>query len=116
MHRAVAEQVDELLVWDRAVRADAWDSVHQMRVVTRKIRSLLQASEGSFGISDDAWVLDELRLLAGILGVARDAEVLAEQVSEGARRTARRTGPRPGPGTARRRRQAAATRPDGAGR
>jgi CHAD domain-containing protein len=66
-------------VWDRAVRADAWDSVHQMRVVTRKIRSLLQESEGSFGISDDAWVLDELRLLAGVLGVARDAEVLAEK-------------------------------------
>ena len=79
MHRAVAEQVDELLVWDRAVRADAWDSVHQMRVVTRKIRSLLRASEESFGIADDAWVLDELRLLAGILGVARDAEVLAER-------------------------------------
>jgi CHAD domain-containing protein len=79
VHRAIAEQVDELLVWDRAVRADAWDSVHQMRVVTRKIRSLLQASEASFGISDDAWVLDELRLLAGVLGVARDAEVLAEK-------------------------------------
>jgi CHAD domain-containing protein len=79
VRRAVAEQVDELLVWDRAVRADAWDSVHQMRVVTRKIRSLLQSSEGSFGISDDAWVLDELRLLAGVLGVARDAEVLAEK-------------------------------------
>lgn len=79
VHRAVAEQVEELLVWDRAVRADAWDAVHQMRVVTRKIRSLLQASEGSFGLSDDAWVLDELRLLAGVLGVARDAEVLAEK-------------------------------------
>jgi CHAD domain-containing protein len=75
----VAQQVDELLAWDRGVRADAWDSVHQMRVVTRKIRSLLQASEGSFGISEDAWVLDELRLLAGILGVARDAEVLADK-------------------------------------
>ena len=79
VRQAIAEQVDELLVWDRAVRADAWDSVHQMRVVTRKLRSLLQESEGSFGTSDDAWVLDELRLLAGVLGVARDAEVLAEK-------------------------------------
>ena len=79
MHRAVAEQVEQLLVWDRAVRADVYDSVHQMRVTTRKIRSLLQASEGAFGISDDAWVLDELRQLAAILGVARDAEVLAER-------------------------------------
>ncbi|TFV60753.1 CYTH and CHAD domain-containing protein [Mycobacterium sp. PS03-16] len=79
LHRAVAEQVDQLLVWDRAVRADVWDSVHQMRVTTRKIRSLLQSAEGAFGISDDAWVLDELRQLAAVLGVARDAEVLAER-------------------------------------
>ena len=79
VHRAVAEQVEQLLVWDRAVRADAYDSVHQMRVTTRKLRSLLQASEGAFGISDDAWVLDELRQLAAVLGVARDAEVLAER-------------------------------------
>jgi CHAD domain-containing protein len=79
VHRAVAEQVEQLLVWDRAVRADVYDSVHQMRVTTRKIRSLLQASEESFGISDDAWILDELRQLAGVLGVARDAEVLAER-------------------------------------
>ncbi|AKK28424.1 CYTH and CHAD domain-containing protein [Mycobacterium sp. EPa45] len=79
VHQAVAEQVDELLVWDRAVRADTYDSVHQMRVTTRKIRSLLQASEEAFGLSDDAWILDELRQLAGVLGVARDAEVLAER-------------------------------------
>jgi CHAD domain-containing protein len=79
VHRAVAEQVEQLVTWDRAVRADVYDSVHQMRVTTRKIRSLLQASEESFGISDDAWVLDELRQLAAVLGVARDAEVLAER-------------------------------------
>lgn len=79
IHRAVAEQVDQLVEWDRAVRADVYDSVHQMRVTTRKIRSLLQSSEGAFGITDDAWVLDELRQLASVLGVARDAEVLAQR-------------------------------------
>lgn len=79
IHRAVAEQVEGLLVWDRAVRADVYDSVHQMRVTTRKIRSLLQSSAATFGISDDAWILDELRQLAAVLGVARDAEVLAER-------------------------------------
>ena len=79
VHRAVGEQVEQLLVWDRAVRADAWDSVHQMRVITRKIRSLLRASEESFGMADDSWLLEELRVLAGILGGARDAEVLAEK-------------------------------------
>jgi CHAD domain-containing protein len=79
VHRAIAEQIDQLLVWDRAVRADTYDSVHQMRVVTRKIRSLLQESKDSFGLDDDGWVLDELRALAAVLGVARDAEVLAER-------------------------------------
>jgi len=79
LHRAVAEQVDELVVWDRAVRADAYDAVHQMRVTTRKIRSLLRDSQDSFGLSDGDWVLAELRELAGVLGVARDAEVLAER-------------------------------------
>ncbi|KQH79937.1 hypothetical protein AO501_22505 [Mycobacterium gordonae] len=79
VHRAVAQQVEQLLAWDRAVRADAHDSVHQMRVTIRKIRSLLKDSQDSFGLADGAWVLDELRELAGILGVARDAEVLAER-------------------------------------
>jgi CHAD domain-containing protein len=79
IHRAVAEQVRQMVEWDRAVRADVYDAVHQMRVTTRKIRSLLQSAEGAFGISNDAWILDELRQLAGVLGVARDAEVLAQR-------------------------------------
>ena len=78
VHRAVAEQVEQLLVWDRAVRADAPDSVHQMRVAARKIRSLLQAAE-QLGTSYDAWILEELRELGRVLGIARDAEVLAER-------------------------------------
>ncbi|MGV0814584.1 CYTH and CHAD domain-containing protein [Mycolicibacterium boenickei] len=80
VHRAIAEQIDQLLVWDRAVRADAYDSVHQMRVTTRKLRSLLQESKESIGLDDEnGWVLDELRALAAVLGEARDAEVLAER-------------------------------------
>ena len=84
VQRAVAEQVDELVVWDRAVRADAYDSVHQMRVTVRKIRSLLKDAEASLGLSDGAyaWVLDELRELGGVLGVARDAEVLAQRYEQ----------------------------------
>ncbi|BBX73132.1 CYTH and CHAD domain-containing protein [Mycobacterium shinjukuense] len=79
VHRAVAQHVEELLVWDRAVRADVPDAVHQMRVTTRKIRSLLREPVNSLGMSDRAWVLDELRELAAVLGVARDAEVLGER-------------------------------------
>ncbi len=79
LQRAIAEQARELLVWDRAVRADAYDSIHQMRVTTRKLRSLLRDYQDSFGLPAEGWVLDELRELAGILGMARDAEVLAER-------------------------------------
>jgi CHAD domain-containing protein len=79
VQRAVAEQIGELLVWDRAVRSDADDAVHQMRVTTRKIRSLLRDSQASLELTDSAWVLDELRALASVLGVARDAEVLAQR-------------------------------------
>ena len=82
VHRAVAEQIAALLEWDRAVRADADDSVHQMRVTIRQIRSLLQASEADFGLTDDATILTELRELAGVLGIARDAEVLTERYQD----------------------------------
>ncbi|MGE2833543.1 CYTH and CHAD domain-containing protein [Mycobacterium sp. SMC-4] len=81
LHQAVADLVAELLEWDRAVRADAHDAVHQMRVTVRKIRSLLQSAEGAFAGADD-WVLDELRELGAVLGVARDAEVLAERYED----------------------------------
>lgn len=82
VHRAVAEQVAKLLATDRDVRADVDDSVHQMRVTIRQIRSLLQASEEAFGLTDDATILTELRELAGVLGVARDAEVLAARYQQ----------------------------------
>ncbi|EUA31023.1 CHAD domain protein [Mycobacterium xenopi 3993] len=82
MQQALAEQVDNLLVWDRAVRANTEDAVHQMRVTIRKIRSLLQAAQDSFGLSDNTWILDELRELAAVLGAARDAEVLAQRYQQ----------------------------------
>ncbi len=79
VHRAIAAHISELIEWDRAVRADTFDAVHQMRVTIRKIRSLLQET-GNLG--EREWVLDELKLLAGVLGTARDAEVLAQRYED----------------------------------
>jgi CHAD domain-containing protein len=79
LHRTMAEQMGQLLLWDRAVRAEADDAVHQMRVTARRIRSLLQASPHSFGLADDARLVGELRELGNVLGVARDAQVLADR-------------------------------------
>ncbi|MGH6623971.1 MAG: CHAD domain-containing protein, partial [Burkholderiaceae bacterium] len=79
VHTAISEQIEELLAWDRAMRSDAPDSVHQMRVAIRTIRSLLQSSSETFDLTEDGWVCDELSELAGALGMARDAEVLADR-------------------------------------
>ena len=79
IRQAVTEQIDQWLASEDAVRADADDAVHQMRVAIRRIRSLLRAGPntvgGSAAIAKE--IDDDLRWLAGILGMARDAEVLA---------------------------------------
>lgn len=75
--QAVAEQVEQLPVIEHAVRADADDAVHQMRVTIRRIRSLLRAEPNWF--TDSRAIDADLRWLAGVLGTARDAEVLAQR-------------------------------------
>ncbi|MER6995001.1 CYTH and CHAD domain-containing protein [Streptomyces sp. NPDC000410] len=74
------EQRDAIVVLDPAVRRDLPDSVHQMRVATRRMRSAFK----TFGKIVDRAVTDpigeELKWLAGELGVARDQEVLAERL------------------------------------
>ncbi|NBM16686.1 CYTH and CHAD domain-containing protein [Streptomyces sp. GC420] len=76
----VREQFDALLAQDPAVRRDLPDSVHQMRVASRRLRSAFK----SFGKVLDRSVTDavgeELKWLAGELGVDRDQEVLAERL------------------------------------
>lgn len=70
---------DRLVALDPAVRADEWDSVHQMRVATRELRSHLQTFNGILVGERFELVEQELKMLASILGVARDAEVVAER-------------------------------------
>ncbi|NKV94928.1 CHAD domain-containing protein [Rhodococcus hoagii] len=63
------------------VRADADDSVHQMRVSTRRLRSLLGSYKHAFPSEATRTARAELRWLGSVLGKARDAEVLAERFS-----------------------------------
>ncbi|NTS21744.1 CHAD domain-containing protein, partial [Bacteroides fragilis] len=56
-----------------------WDSVHQMRVATRELRSHIQTFHGIVVGPEIERIESELKLLAGILGVARDAEVVEER-------------------------------------
>ncbi|MDW4905802.1 CYTH and CHAD domain-containing protein [Streptomyces sp. ADMS] len=78
----VRAQRDAIVGLDPAVRQDAEESVHDMRVATRRLRSTFK----SFRQVLDRKVTDpiavELKWLAGELGVGRDQEVLAERLAE----------------------------------
>src|SRR6266487_723813 len=69
-------QVATLRSLEPKVRADEFDSVHQMRVSTRRLRATLR----SFGMviprSATQQVAAELKWLGGLRGEARDGEVL----------------------------------------
>ena len=79
---ALRAQRDQIVQWDPKVRADEFDSVHQMRVATREMRSLLETFEGILAGEQLAHLEEELKSAAGVLGVARDAEVVEERFAE----------------------------------
>ncbi|WP_067840124.1 CHAD domain-containing protein [Nocardia lijiangensis] len=79
---ALRDDVDRLLAAEPDVRADAPDSVHQMRVATRRLRSVLRSYRSLFRKEPAAEIGAELRWLAALLGVARDAEVRADRFAD----------------------------------
>ena len=72
-------QRDRLIEWDPKVRNDEWDSVHQMRVATRELRSLMETFEGILAGDQLQRLEMELKEFAALLGTARDAEVVEER-------------------------------------
>jgi CHAD domain len=58
------------------VRADEFDSVHQMRVTTRRLRATLRSFGTVIPRSATSELAAELKWLGGLLGEARDGEVL----------------------------------------
>ena len=72
-----AAQVAALKAADPLVRRDAPDSVHQMRVATRRLRSTLKAFRDVLFAEDTSGIGTELMWLGAVLGAPRDAEVLA---------------------------------------
>jgi CHAD domain-containing protein len=63
---------------DPAVRRDAPDSVHQMRVAARRLRSTLRAYRTIVSSPATQHMRDELKWLGRVLGGARDNEVLGD--------------------------------------
>ncbi|WP_228975221.1 CYTH and CHAD domain-containing protein [Streptomyces sp. DH12] len=75
------EQADRLAAHDAAVRRDLPDSVHQMRVATRRLRSAFRSYRKLLDRSATDPVAAELKWLARELGADRDQEVLTERLT-----------------------------------
>lgn len=78
----LSEQLTALAIGDLGVRRDQPDSVHQMRVASRRLRSTLQAYGELLERSATRAVTDELKWIAAVLGEDRDLEVLRARVSD----------------------------------
>ncbi len=72
----LGEQVERLLAEDPRVRDGAADAVHQMRVACRRLRSALATFRPLFDAAAARALSEQLGGLAGVLGAARDAEVV----------------------------------------
>ena len=91
------EQVQQVRAQDLPVRLDAPDSVHKMRVATRRLRSALTTFKRLVDPDVAGPLRGELKWLAGELGAARDAEVMRERVRAAVETEARGEGVDPGP-------------------
>ena len=76
------DQVKQLLRWDVLVRRDVEDSVHQMRVTVRRLRSALATNRPMFDRDRTEPLRAELKWLGSLLGAARDAEVLRDRIGD----------------------------------
>ncbi|MFT4395038.1 CHAD domain-containing protein [Gordonia lacunae] len=74
----IALHRNALVAYDPLVRVDAPDAVHQMRVACRRLRSVLSGFPTVLDAEQTAHIGAELKLLAQILGDARDSEVQLE--------------------------------------
>lgn len=79
----LSEQAARLDALELAVRQDKPDSVHQMRVTVRRLRAALQSFTGIVSEPDTRHLRAELKWLGGVLGSARDTEVLASRLHAG---------------------------------
>lgn len=74
----VGAHAARLKALDSLVRRDAPDSVHQMRVAARRLRSTLQAYPVILPRTTTGHLRDELKWLGETLAEARDSEVLSK--------------------------------------
>jgi CHAD domain-containing protein len=82
VHARLREQVAAVKLQDPAVRRDEPDSVHQMRVALRRLRSALATFRPLLDREVTDPLRDEAKWIAGLLGEARDAEVIGARLGD----------------------------------
>jgi CHAD domain-containing protein len=75
-------QAHALRTLEPRVRADEFDSVHQMRVATRRLRATLRTFRQVIPPTDSEHLAAELQWLGHTLGAPRDGEVLSAHLSD----------------------------------
>ncbi|MFE2936437.1 CHAD domain-containing protein [Streptomyces sp. NPDC059278] len=79
----IRRQAEAIVALDPAVRRDLPDSVHQLRVATRRLRSALRTYRKILDRDVTDPVAAELKWLAAELGIERDQEVLDARLRSG---------------------------------
>lgn len=79
----LAQHVTAFIAHDLGVRRDLPDSVHQLRVAARRLRSALKVFASLLDAQWAAHLREELAWIAGELGAARDNEVLERRLLAG---------------------------------
>ena len=77
----LSAHADALRAADPMIRREEPDSVHKMRVASRRLRATLQSFAVIVDPAATAHLVGELRWLGQVLGEARDGEVFAEHVT-----------------------------------
>lgn len=77
----IAEHTRHLLMADIGVRRGVPDSIHQMRVAARRLRSTLSSFKGLVDLERTQRLRAELSWIAHELGEVRDLEVLLERLT-----------------------------------
>jgi CHAD domain-containing protein len=76
----LGEQTARLKSLDSAVRREEPDGVHQMRVTARRLRAALQSFTEILPAPATRRLREDLKWLGGVLGEARDCEVLEQHL------------------------------------
>ena len=82
IRQVIAEHTRHLLVSDVGIRRGLPDSIHQMRVAARRLRSTLQSFSSLLDPGQSERLREELAWIARELGAVRDLEVLLERLVE----------------------------------